>query len=618
MIPGGGSEGTLRLQSMPLAGERREMSLSTDVTAAELQVFLEEAEEQIALLDRTIVDLEKNGSDPQLLQEIFRAAHTIKGSSAMLGHQPMAELTHAMESLLDMLRKDKLQISQEVTDCLLGALDTLKMLKDELSSQRECTVDVAPAVARLKKVTARASAPGRRPASGNRGPNRESGPRVVSEGEGGDAGGATADTMHHSTEDDGGNGNRQANTALPRHDDRIASQSVRVDVRVLDNLMNMVEELVIDRSRMVQINRVLESKYGDDRLIRDLSQTSHHIVKVINELQQDVMRVRMVPVGTLFGSFPRLVRDLARQENKVLSFVVEGEETELDRTIIEKIRDPLVHLLRNAVDHGVESPEERRDAGKSETAVVRLSAYQEEGHIVIILDDDGSGIDIARVRDASVQKGLVSADDAARLTDADIMNLIFLSGVSTTETANEISGRGVGLDVVKANIEALGGSVRVDSKLGQGTRFTIVLPLTVAVIQGLMVCSGKTTYIMPLSGVMEILRMGPGDIKTIKGKEVIRLRDRVIPLVRIETVRCIEGSVPHNEAARIIVVAGDERKAVGVVVDELVDQQEFVVKPLNKYLANARALAGATILGDGRVGLVVDMPTLIRASTSRN
>lgn len=593
------------------------MNLSSDITAAELKVFLEEAEEQIALLDRTIVDLEKNG-DPQLLQEIFRAAHTIKGSSAMLGHQPMAELTHAMESLLDMLRKDKLQISEEVTDCLLGALDTLKILKDELSSNREGAVDVAPAVARLKKVAGKASVPGRRTGSQARAMNGEGGLSVVSEGAGSAAGESKSGGARRPPADNGAGGNRQANTALSRSDDRGASQSVRVDVRVLDNLMNMVEELVIDRSRMVQINRDLESKYGDDRLIRDLSQTSHHIVKVINELQQDVMRVRMVPVGTLFSSFPRLVRDLARQENKMLSFVVEGEETELDRTIIEKIRDPLVHLLRNAVDHGVESPEERKAAGKSETAIIRLCAFQEEGHIVILLDDDGRGIDTGAVRDASVQKGLIAADDAARLADAEIMNLIFLSGVSTTETANEISGRGVGLDVVKANIEALGGSVRVESKVGQGAKFTIILPLTVAVIQGLMVSSGRTTYIMPLSGVMEILRMGPRDIKTIKGREVIRLRDRIIPLVRIETVRCVEGPVADHEAARIIVVAGDERKAVGVVVDELVGQQEFVVKPLNRYLASARALAGATILGDGRVGLVVDMPTLIRASTSRN
>jgi two-component system chemotaxis sensor kinase CheA len=602
---------------MAVTGERREMNLSTEVTASELKVFLEEAEEQIALLDRSIVDLETNGGDPQLLQEIFRAAHTIKGSSAMLGHQPMAELMHAMENLLDMLRKDKLQISEEVTDCLLGALDTLRSLKDELSSRREGNVDVGPAVARLKKATGKTSVPGRRAGADARALSRESNPRVISEGSGSAAGEGLSEGARPSPADDG-SGNSQANTILPRHDDRVASQSVRVDVRVLDNLMNMVEELVIDRSRMVQINRILESKYGDDRLIHDLSQTSHHIVKVISELQQDVMRVRMVPVGTLFGSFPRLVRDLARQENKTLSFLVEGEETELDRTIIEKIRDPLVHLLRNAVDHGVESPEERKAAGKSEMAVVRLCAYQEEGHIVIILDDDGRGIDTARVRDASVQKGLIAAADAARLGDAEIMNLIFLAGVSTTETANEISGRGVGLDVVKANIEALGGSVRLESKVGQGTKFTIVLPLTVAVIQGLMVCSGRTTYIMPLSGVMEILRMGPRDIKTIKGREVIRVRDRTIPLVRIETVRCIEGPAGDHEAARIIVVAGDERKAVGVVVDELVDQQEFVVKPLNKYLASARALAGATILGDGRVGLVVDMPTLIRASTSRN
>jgi two-component system chemotaxis sensor kinase CheA len=274
--------------------------------------------------------------------------------------------------------------------------------------------------------------------------------------------------------------------------------------------------------------------------------------------------------------------------------------------------------LRNAVDHGVELPEERKAVGKAETAVVHLSAYQEEGHIIITLVDDGRGIEANRVRDVSVQKGLVATEEASRLTDAEAIELIFLAGISTVEMATEVSGRGVGLDVVKTNIEALGGSVRVESKLGHGTRFIIVLPLTVAVIQGLMVYSEKTTYILPLSGVTEILRLGPQEITTIKGREVIRLRDRIIPLVRIETARCTEGPATNGDGARIVVIAGDARKAVGIVVDELVDQQEFVVKPLGRCLTNARALAGATILGDGRVGLVVDMPTLIRASTGRN
>ncbi len=594
------------------------MSLATDVTAEEMQVFLEEAEEQIALLDRSIVGLEVNGGDPQLLQEIFRAAHTIKGSSAMLGHQRMTELTHAMESLLDLLRKGKLKASEEVVDCLLQGLDILKMLRDELVLQEESDVNVAPAVAKLREVAGKASITDRRRSGDSRSPSRKSSrhstagcvesaeePSIERASGGGDS----------SVEVDG---NDKGILSLARQGERRVSQSVRVDVRTLDNLMNMVEELVIDRSRMVQINRMLESKYGDDNLIRDLSRTSNHIVKVINELQQDVMRVRMLPIGTLFGSFPRLVRDLARQQRKTLNFVVEGEDTELDRTIIEKIRDPLVHLLRNAVDHGVEAPEERKAVGKTETAVVRLSAYQEEGHIVITLVDDGRGIEANKVRDASVQKGLVAAEEASRLTDTEAMNLIFLAGISTVEMATEVSGRGVGLDVVKTNIEALGGSVRVESKVGQGTKFTIILPLTVAVIQGLMVSSQRTTYILPLSSVTEILRLGPREITTIKGKEVIRLRDRIVPLIRIETVRCIERPATNHDGARIIVIAGDMRKTVGIVVDELVDQQEFVVKPLGKYLTNVRALAGATILGDGRVGLVVDMPTLIRTSTSKN
>jgi two-component system chemotaxis sensor kinase CheA len=359
----------------------------------------------------------------------------------------------------------------------------------------------------------------------------------------------------------------------------------------------------------------LESKYAGDELVRDLSQTSNHVIKVINELQQDIMQVRMVPIGTLFNSFPRLVRDLAQRQGKKVEFTMEGLETELDRSIIEQIRDPLIHLLRNAVDHGVELPEKRVEAGKPPIALVRLSAFQEGGHIVISMEDDGKGIDVNAVKQKAVAKGIISTDEAARLSMADAINLVFMPGFSTLEKATDVSGRGVGLDVVKTNIEKLSGSVVTESRPGEGTKFMIVLPLTLAVIQGLLVAVHGTVYVMPLASVTETLLVEQREILTIRGRNVIRLRNNVIPLVTLDNAPGLEKRRADREDKCFIVVAKDSEKSIGVIVDELMEQQEFVVKPLGKFLVDIRGIAGATILGDGQVGLILDVPALIKMAT---
>ena len=370
---------------------------SAEVSAEELRVFIEEADEQIALLDRDLVRLETEGDDPELIQEIFRATHTMKGSSAMLGYPRMAELAHSMESLLDGLRSGRMSVSAEMVDSLLYGLDILKSLRDSLVSPEKTPADIGAAVARLESVADMASSIGGHPG------DREGTPAAIRRSNGDGSGKKPAT--------DG----EQTTSPVSDHWAQHIPQSVRVDVKTLDSLMNMVEELVIDRSRISQINRVLESKYAGDELVRDLSQTSSHVIKVINELQQDIMQVRMVPIGTLFNSFPRLVRDLAQRQGKKVEFTMEGLETELDRSIIEQIRDPLIHLLRNAVDHGVEDPEKRVKAGKPPIALVRLSPFQEGGHIVISMEDDGRGIDVNAVKHKAVAKGLISAEEAARL-----------------------------------------------------------------------------------------------------------------------------------------------------------------------------------------------------------
>jgi two-component system chemotaxis sensor kinase CheA len=574
---------------------------SADVSAEELKVFLEEAEEQIALLDRDIVRLENEGENVDLLQEIFRAAHTIKGSSAMLGHQAMAEVAHAMESLLDNLRSRRMIVSTEAIDGLLHGLDILKILKDGITASEPATTDIGPAVARLRRLAGQGAADGDQdspmPAlSLNKVPQM-------------DEDGTVSQAAPEKTQD--------VAAKTPTQDKRQTFQSIRVDVKTLDSLMNMVEELVVDRSRMTQVGKMLESRYPDDVLVHELEQTTNHIVKVINELQQDVMQVRMLPIGTLFSGFPRMVRDLAQSRGKKLDFMVEGEDTELDRTIIEQIRDPLIHLLRNAVDHGVESPAERVRAGKPETATVRLTAFQTEGHIVIEVEDDGTGIDVRSVKDSSVKKGFIGTEEASRLTDDEALNLIFLSGLSTLDEVTEVSGRGVGMDLVKTNINGLRGSVAISTVLGKGTRFTLTLPLTVAVIQGLLVSSHGTAYVIPLEAALEILRVEANEIKTIRNKEVIRLRDEIIPLVGIDPSPVSYEPVTDQDGRRFVVVVRDGMRSVGITVDELMEEQEFVVKPLGKYVGEVKGVAGATILGDGQVALILDVPTLIRSSLQR-
>jgi len=573
--------GTTRLK-----GKQEEATgvvFSAEVSAEELKVFIEEADEQIALLDRDLVRLETEGDDPELIQEIFRATHTMKGSAAMLGYPHMSELAHSMESLLDGLRNGKISVSAEIVDSLLCGLDILKVLRDALVSPEKGPTDIGPAVARLESAAETAG----------------------SLGDGGVTKAGTAATDREP----------QTTSAVPDRWIQHIPQSVRVDVKTLDSLMNMVEELVIDRSRISQINRVLESRYAGDELVRDLSQTSGHVIKVINELQQDIMQVRMVPIGTLFNSFPRLVRDLAQRQGKKVEFTMEGLETELDRSIIEQIRDPLIHLLRNAVDHGVEEPEKRVADGKPPIALVRLSAFQEGGHIVISMEDDGKGIDVNAVKQKAVTNAIISADEAARLSMADAINLVFMPGFSTLEKATDVSGRGVGLDVVKTNIDRLSGSVVTESRPGEGTKFMIVLPLTLAVIQGLLVAVHGTVYVMPLASVTETLLIEQREIMTIRGRNVIRLRNNVIPLVTLDNASGLGKRRADRVGKCFIVVAKDGEKSIGVVVDELMEQQEFVVKPLGKFLVDIRGIAGATILGDGQVGLILDVPALIKMAT---
>ncbi|MGB9846539.1 MAG: chemotaxis protein CheW, partial [Desulfotomaculales bacterium] len=385
-------------------------------------------------------------------------------------------------------------------------------------------------------------------------------------------------------------------------------KTVRVDVQKLDTLMNLVGELVIDRTRLDRFVEIFENRYGDE-LAENILEISSHLGQVTSTLQEEIMKARMLPVAFVFNRLPRMVRDLAHKMGKEIDFVIEGRETELDRNVIEVIGDPLIHLLRNAVDHGIEPPEERVRRGKPRTGKIILKAAYVEGQIVITLADDGRGMDPAAMRQKAVENGLLSPEAAARLSDKEALDLIFTPGFSTAADVNDISGRGVGMDIVRSQIEQINGSVEYASVPGAGTTFTIKLPLTLAIIRALMVGLGEQVYAFPLANVVETLALKPEEVRRVGHGEVIVVRGHVLPLLRLAHLFQQEGS----PGVRVfVVVLGSGSRKVGVVVDRLIGEQEIVIKSLGGYLGQVHGLSGATILGDGSVALIVDARSIVK------
>jgi two-component system chemotaxis sensor kinase CheA len=399
--------------------------------------------------------------------------------------------------------------------------------------------------------------------------------------------------------------------------DRMEDSTVRISVERLDTLINLVGELVTDRTRLVRVASMLEDQYGTSGAaggtVGALDEMIAHFDRVVDQLQEEVMLARMLPIAQLFDRFPRLVRDVARTAGKQVDLVIEGEATELDRSIIEAIGDPLVHLLRNAVDHGVESPSERVAVGKSLTGVVKLTAEHAEGHIVITVQDDGRGVDPARVRQAAVRRGLISEEDAAQLDKEKAISLIFLPNMSTVEHVTDVSGRGVGMDVVQTNIKHLGGSVAVESDVGQGTTFRITLPLTLAILQTMLVSLGHDIYAIPLTNIVESLYLADVRVSHVKGNPATQWRGQALPLIGLSEffAHPRRADIAAEEAKPAIVVVAWGKLHAGLVVDKLIGKQEIVVKSLSPIIGNVPGLSGCTILGDGRVALIVDIPGLI-------
>ncbi|HWI64787.1 MAG TPA: chemotaxis protein CheA [Symbiobacteriaceae bacterium] len=690
------------------------MGFDFDMSAEDIKVFLDEAEEQLQAMEAGILKLEKEGENPEHLQEIFRAAHTLKGSSATLGHKKMAEVTHSMENVLDKLRKGKLALTTQVGDTLLACLDVLQAFKEEIATGEESGVGTAEIMARLTVIdggtAAVQAAPTVAPAA-EAAPLPEGIPSLTTDEEAklaayrqsgktplwivltidknspmpavrafqallaaGDVGDMIRSwpTQQEVEEDRVGDDLKillassqglekvrsvlagvpemavatlTALSAAPAAAPAVAeaaaavqvaeapiavessdkgsaaavkslgkseSRTVRVNVEVLDNLMNLVGELVIERTRLNQVLTRLEMDKEGDEVVQVMSSALAQISRMTSNLQDEIQRARMLPVDNLFRKFPRMVRDTAQKASKDLEFVVLGQETELDRSVIEEIGDPLMHLLRNAVDHGVESPMDRLKAGKPAKGTVILEAFHEENHIIISVRDDGRGMDPQRIRASAIRKGLISEEAARRMPDHEVVNLVWAPGFSTAEKVTDISGRGVGLDVVHKNIEKLNGSVEIKSEVGKGTEFRVKLPLTLAIIRSLQVEVVGTTYCIPLSSVVETDRIPLDQIQTVRGREVIVKRGEVIPLLRLVEAFELERPAGFEEPEEFfVVIVSVMGKQIGLVVDNLIGEGDVVIKPLGKFIGDIPGISGATIMGDGDVAIILDISSLI-------
>ena len=702
-----------------------------------MEMFLDESHEHLQSLNDGLLGLEDNAEDLSVLNEIFRNAHTLKGMSATMGYNKIAELTHEMEDVLDMLRKEQLKVSEDIIDTLFKCVDSLEQMIDNVGNgDPEDLIDVSGLVAKLSAILKGESAPAAAPAtdapaaapatapaaapatssaktydlteseksviqeatsSGLRGihltvtlaetcllksarsymvmnaldevgeviktiptsedleqekfersfevilvsPAEETAiqeavmsiseidkaeteiidltakpepapapaptpvktekpaapaPAASSAPANAPAPAAKAPAPAHKAPaaSSGGGGGGAAKKAH-------ASQSVRVDIDKLDTLMNLMGELVVNKVRLEQI--------GQTHRLSELTETLEQMDRVTTDLQNIVMKVRMVPVSQVFNRFPRMVRDVTKELNKEINLTIEGEETELDRTVIDEIGDPIMHLLRNSLDHGVEMPDVRVQKGKPRVGEVKLIARHEGNNVVIMVTDDGKGIDAEVIRRKAVEKGLFSQDEVERMDDADAVRIIFLPGFSTAEKISDISGRGVGMDVVRSKIESLSGHVDVETHVNEGSVFKIKLPLTLAIIQAMLVKVQEEVYAIPLGSIDSTINIQPEEIKTVQNHEVIVLRGEIIPIIRMEQTLFVPHVKDSDETFVVVVHAGESK--AGIVVDKLIGQQEIVIKTLGNLFMGLKMFSGATVLGDGRVALILDVATML-------
>ncbi|GAA7536340.1 chemotaxis histidine kinase/response regulator CheAY2 [Helicobacter pylori] len=646
-----------------------------------MEDFLIEAFEMNEQLDQDLVELEHNPEDLDLLNRIFRVAHTIKGSSSFLNLNILTHLTHNMEDVLNRARKGEIKITPDIMDVVLRSIDLMKTLLVTIRDTGSDTNngkenEIEEAVKQLQAITSQnleGAKEGTKEAPKKE--NQEEAKKEnIKENQENKAKSPTAENsasdnplanepdldytnmsaeeveaeierlLNKRQEADKKRRAQKKQEAKPKQEvapktetpktpktetkakakadteeNKAPSigveQTVRVDVRRLDHLMNLIGELVLGKNRLIRIYGDVEERYDGEKFLEELNQVVSSISAVTTDLQLAVMKTRMQPVGKVFNKFPRMVRDLSRELGKSIELIIEGEETELDKSIVEEIGDPLIHIIRNSCDHGIEPLEERIRLNKPETGKVQLSAYNEGNHIVIKISDDGKGLDPVMLKEKAVEKGVISERDAEGMSDREAFNLIFKPGFSTAKVVSNVSGRGVGMDVVKTNIEKLNGIIEIDSEVGVGTTQKLKIPLTLAIIQALLVGVQEEYYAIPLSSVLETVRISQDEIYTVDGKSVLRLRDEVLSLVRLSDIFKVDAILESNSDVYVVIIGLADQK-IGVIVDYLIGQEEVVIKSLGYYLKNTRGIAGATVRGDGKITLIVDVGAMMDMAKS--
>ncbi len=664
-----------------------------------MEDFLIEAFEMNEQLDQDLVELEHSPEDLDLLNRIFRVAHTIKGSSSFLNLNILTHLTHNMEDVLNRARKGEIKITPDIMDVVLRSIDLMKTLLVTIRDTGSDTNngkenEIEEAVKQLQAITSQ-NLEGAKEGT-KEAPQKENEKEVKEEAKKENIKENQENKEKSPTAKDFASDNpladepdldyanmsaeeveaeierllnkrqeadkerraqkkqeakpKQEEQAKPKQEEQAkpkqevtptketpkapktetkakadteenkapsigVEQTVRVDVRRLDHLMNLIGELVLGKNRLIRIYGDVEERYDGEKFLEELNQVVSSISAVTTDLQLAVMKTRMQPVGKVFNKFPRMVRDLSRELGKSIELIIEGEETELDKSIVEEIGDPLIHIIRNSCDHGIEPLEERRRLNKPETGKVQLSAYNEGNHIVIKISDDGKGLDPVMLKEKAVEKGVISERDAEGMSDREAFNLIFKPGFSTAKVVSNVSGRGVGMDVVKTNIEKLNGIIEIDSEVGVGTTQKLKIPLTLAIIQALLVGVQEEYYAIPLSSVLETVRISQDEIYTVDGKSVLRLRDEVLSLVRLSDIFKVDAILESNSDVYVVIIGLADQK-IGVIVDYLIGQEEVVIKSLGYYLKNTRGIAGATVRGDGKITLIVDVGAMMDMAKS--
>ncbi len=633
-----------------------------------IQDFLVEADELLEELDEDLVRLESESDDEELLNKIFRAFHTIKGSASFLGFEKLTELTHKLEDVLNKLRKFELKLNSEMMDAILAGVDKAKEIIELIKEGGDPeSVDIEENVKQLSRFLEEDYKEGQ----GKEEPQEEElseeemvelqkeemleeealleseeeekkpkddidaeierllkqrmeedkekrlkrREKILAELQG--KGTEGEEKQGEEKKEEPKEEKKEAKKPpIQKKSKPVVEQTIRVDVQRLDDLMNLVGELVLGKNRLVSVAQKAEEKFSGDEVVEELSEVANQITLVTTDLQMGVMKTRMVQIGKVFNKFPRVVRDIARELNKEVELIIEGADTELDKSVVEEINDPLVHIVRNAIDHGIEPPEERVKLGKPRKGKIILSAYHEGNYIIIEAADDGRGMDPEKLKQKALEKGLITETEARQMSKEEAYALIFKPGFSTAEKVTNLSGRGVGMDVVKTNVEKLNGIIEIKSEIGKGTKVILKIPLTLAIIQALLVKVTKEYFAIPLVSVVETVRITKDDIDKVENKDVLRLRENIIPLVYLgdtlgmgKNKRTLDGKEIY-----VVVVAIAEKK-IGLVVDELIGREEIVIKSLGNYLTNIKGISGATIMGDGSVTLILDVANVINEAS---